>query len=497
MLNISSYLNALDTFKNCISKLPSSDEELLDQFVLDFIGGDYLTVNSNYGRLDLMEAPEVYEVLYGDPKFYEYHFSWAVIMAYGMTKSEYVEKQFFDKGLFSPAEFLNEACALGYMSLNYCREFDKLFVNEMRSVSLSRLLSEGVGGFQNNSASEVDLYDCLVLSSPRTISLCFKYIDTDEKTKQTLKNCLFDRDEDLFVETLMKSGVRFSRVASALMTIFLLKPIARISAHIASPSSDELSINDVLCYPISNAMPTKEQINLKLLFDWQKPNCVADPNIDWFALYSWLTRRDYYFLYLHNMISNSCTDIDAVIKMTEYIQHDPDLKDAYQRINLGELNVFEISSLELDTLVNFRKKFINKLILPRAIEGKKNPKEYFVSNKVFRLEFIKNLYFTLVEGGLLSYDDTTYYSFVCRMDKSYKGEKDPAIIVWRGQPRELYHLIYWFVDDGDGRLWAKTADFFVNSDGQKFKTNGVKNQAVTPTLRMEKILKEFQAKFGQ
>lgn len=466
--------------------MPSSDEELLDQFALDFVGEDYFTVNSKYNRLDVID----------DPKIAEYHFSWAVIMAYGMTKSEFVEKQFFEEGKFSPAEFLNEACALGCASLNWYREFDKLLVNEICSVSFSRLLSEGVRGFNSNT-SEVDFYDCLVSSSPRTISFCFKYVDADEEIKQILKNSLLDRNEDLFIETLMKSGAEFSHVASALMAISILKPLARILPHVASPSSDELSINDVLCYPISSAMPTKEQVNLKMLYDWKKPNCAADPNIDWFALYSQIVRRDYFYLYIHNIISNSCTDVDAVIKMTEYIQHDPTLKDKYQRINSGELNVLEASSLELETLVSFRKKFIDRLILPRAIEGKKKPKEYFVSNKVFRLEFVKNLYFALVEGGLLSYDDATYYSFVCRMDKSYKGEKDPDIIIWRGQPRELYHLIYWFVDDGDGRLWAKTAEFFVNSDGQKYKTNGVKNQAVSPTPRMEKILKEFQAKFSQ
>lgn len=327
--------------------------------------------------------------------------------------------------------------------------------------------------------------------APRTISLCFKYIEADEETEQILKNSLLDRKEDLFVETLMKSNVDFGNVASALMAISLLKPLAKLLPHVASPSCDELSINDVLYFPMSNAMPTKDQANLKLLLDLKKPNCASGLNIDWFALYSQIVRRDYFYLYIHNIISNSCTDVDAVIKMSEYIQHDPTLKDAYQRINSGELNVLEASSLELETLVSFRKKFIDRLILPRAIEGKRKPKEYFVSNKVFRLEFVKNLYFALVEGGLLSYDDATYYSFVCRMDKSYKGEKDPDIIIWRGQPRELYHLIYWFVDDGDGRLWAKTAEFFVNSDGQKYKTNGVKNQAVSPTPRMEKILKEF------
>lgn len=410
----------------------------------------------------------------------------------------FVEKEIFQNNDFDPAVFLNQTSSLGVFSIKWFRKIDKLLVAELKSISLSRLLSQGFCG-RKDSICKVEFYDCLTTCSPRAISICINYIDADAETKQILEKCIHKRDEDLFIDTLINSGADYSNVACALMFFLSMKPILKTLPHFAEEANDdEVSIIDVLCYPNSNYASITEQVNLKSVFDWKKSLDIKQyNNIDWFALYSLAARRDYFYLYLHYIISNYCTDIDAVIKMSEFIQNNPDLRNAYERIESDELDVQEASSLELDTLVNFRKKFIDRLILPRAIEGKKKPTEYFVSNKEFRLEFVKNLYFTLVEERMLSYDDATYYSFVYRMDKRYKGEKDPDIIIWRGQRRELYHLIYWFVDEGDGRLWAKTAKFFVDKDGQKLKTNGVKNQAVTPTIRMERILKEFQAKFGQ
>ena len=489
-IDIWCYSETREVFLDCLDKLPSDDEKLLDQFVMDLKLEDYFSVNSSYNRLSKFDSPKVFE----------YHFNVSLLIAYGLTKSEFVEKEIFQNNDFAPAEFFNEASSFGVLSLNWNRVFDKLLVAELKSVSFSRLLSQGVNGRKDLvcNVCMVEFFDCLTTCSPRTRSLCIKYIDTDAETKQILEKCIHKKDEDLFIDTLINSGADYSYVASVLMLFSSIKPIMQTLPRLAGEASDDdASVLDVLCYPNSNYASIKELASVKSVFDWKNSNENKHNSIDWFILYSHSARRDYYYLSLHNIISNICTDIDAVIKMSEYIQSNPDLRNAYERIESGELDVLEASSPELDTLVNFRKKFIDKLILPRAIEGKKKPTEYFESNRVFGLEFVKHLYFTLVEGRLLSYDDATYYSFVYRMDNSYKGEKDPDIIIWRGQPRELYYLICWFVDEGDGRKWKKTADFFICSDGQKLKTNGVLNQAETPTTRMKKILKEFQAIFGE
>ena len=79
------------------------------------------------------------------------------------------------------------------------------------------------------------------------------------------------------------------------------------------------------------------------------------------------------------------------------------------------------------------------------------------------------------------------------MSFDYKGDKEPIQIAWKGKACELYQLIWWFSGDGgDTRLWSKNAKFFYLSNGEPIKTNGVKNQAIALTKRMEAIIKSLK-----
>ena len=481
-INLWCYNNARDVFLDCLDKLPSNDLKLLDQFIMDLKLEDYFYVNSSYNRILNLDHPKVLE----------YHFNVSLYIAYGLTKSEFIEKEIFNNNDFDPAEFINEASSFGVLSLNWNREFDKLFVAELKSVSFSRLLSQGVKGRKGN-VCKIEFYDCLTTCSPRVISLCIKYIDTDEETKQILEKAIHIKDEDLFIDTLINSGADYSNVASILKAFLSIRPIMQTLPHVAEEASDEVSVLDVLCYPNSDDASIKELVSVKSIHDWKNSNDNKSYNIDWFILYSYLARHDYYYLSLHNIINNSCTDIDAVIKLSEFIQSNPNLRNAYERIESGELDALEARTPELDTLINFRSKFLDRLKLPKAINGNKGKDEYFDSVRDINKEHCIQFYYKLVEYELLSYDTDTFYAFVYRTDRKYIGEDTPQMIVWRGDDRELYCFVSWFVNDRIGKLRKKTVEFFIKPDGTHFKNNGVKNQGVNRTERMEKLIKELEA----
>ena len=79
------------------------------------------------------------------------------------------------------------------------------------------------------------------------------------------------------------------------------------------------------------------------------------------------------------------------------------------------------------------------------------------------------------------------------MSCDYWGENEPCVIVWNGPLRDLFHLTFWFTDEGDSKIWKKTAQFFALVNGGEIKTNGAKNQAEGPSVRMKKFMKKVNS----
>ena len=141
----------------------------------------------------------------------------------------------------------------------------------------------------------------------------------------------------------------------------------------------------------------------------------------------------------------------------------------------------------------FRDMFLTQLQLPLKSGKKKDKREYYEANRNQDQQSCIEIYKVLVNNDLLAYDEDTFYSFIYRMSFDYKGDKEPIQIAWKGKACELYQLIWWFSGDGgDTRLWSKNAKFFYLSNGEPIKTNGVKNQAIALTKRMEAIIKSLK-----
>ena len=99
----------------------------------------------------------------------------------------------------------------------------------------------------------------------------------------------------------------------------------------------------------------------------------------------------------------------------------------------------------------------------------------------------------MAKEGYLAYSEDAFYSFVCRMSCDYWGENEPCVIVWNGPLRDLFHLTFWFTDEGDTKIWKKTAQFFALVNGGEIKTNGAKNQAEGPSERMKGFMKKLNS----
>ena len=62
----------------------------------------------------------------------------------------------------------------------------------------------------------------------------------------------------------------------------------------------------------------------------------------------------------------------------------------------------------------------------------------------------------------------------------------PSPIIWLGTTRELFNLI-WEYYEGSTKIWEKTRKFFHDINGIPPKINGAKNQAISPSARMQRI----------
>ena len=494
-MNYLSYINAKDCLLSIQDKLTPDDQKLRSDYLLQLTGVDFFddSLLSDYD----IDSPEKAKC----------HFHFGLLLAYVITKSKFVEKQLFDNYEFNANDFLNFVSLLGFYSLQKPKELYKLIIEEAKTIGFSKVLSESSGCCYDYEVAEVEFFNCLVSCTIEVVSLCLKYVDTDKESKQILKNCVLDKNKDLFITTLIKSKADYNHVATVLFFFTSISSMIKMCAHwlgiekggAGNNTNDYISVYDVLFDSNSINMPNNQRILVQLISPWEKQDSEPDLLQDWFAAYATIAATDAFFLSLHNYISSVASDITAVIKATDFIQNDPRLKKLYYLITSKRIDLIDYTPLELKTLVNFKNKYINRLILPKSIGGKKDVKEYFLSNKNgVDEDYCWNLYEKLVEYNLLDYNLETLSSFVYRMDKHYNCEEEPTKITWRGSNiTELYNLVYWFAGGVDTRLWNKMGRFFIDSNGKEINTIGITGQAKSLTVRMEKIIKEFTAEFGE
>ena len=486
VLNLEGLFKAMDRFDpNLYETLSNNEQKLL----VDFI-------RSYFGREDYFDKDfEVSENM--TPSDFSYVFDLHIYLAYAITNIPTVEKQFFSVPNFTHQDFCNTCYFFGFMSLfseKYI-ELIKLFIEELKSVSLPKLLQ--IDWKQDvDEMSETELYDFLVGMSHRNATLILDRINCSNDIKNALKKNVINKNEEAFIDTIINANVdigNISAAASILSLLYKVKDAMRLISHV-SDEPDNISLEQVRSY-YSNIYKETQTLLDDEIIDFYQSVPMAEkgflPNLDWGYWYRNTLKLDAFIVVFHHEIKRISNDIDAVSKVDKYIKDWYYFKSLSDKIFSGQIELEDYNPDE-SPLRDFRDKFLMKMELPENIlVGAKNCGEYLESDRTPDKWYCIKLYQALVKANLLSYDDDTFYSFVYRMSRDYKGSEEPIKIVWLGKPREIYYLINWFCKDAASKMWKKTANFFCLPEGAKLKDNGVKNQAKTPTPKIASIIEEM------
>lgn len=485
-LNFKGFNKAFNRLDDSFYDLQTEDEKKL---ISDF-------AKSYFGSEDYFNDYELGNEL--TPSDCNYIFDCLIIYGFAATNIKAFEKRMFSDQSFCHQDFYNIAYFYGFMSLfseNYISLLS-LFIEEIKDVSLPKLVQKDWREYANE-LSEIEVYDSLIKMSTRNVSLILDRVNGTNEVKTTLKRSILNKDENAFVETVVNANVNIDNV-SAIITILSIinqiKETLQIITAIAESDDNAVSVGQIKHFiekSVNDSNALMDDKTLELYQNISKADNGYIPNIDWSFQYSNMGRMEAFLLVIHHEIKKACSNLETVIKLEERINNWPYFKSLYEKIQSGEVipNEYGIAAKPLS---DFRDKFIQEMELPEnTLVGAKNTKEFIESSRKQDKWYCMKLYKALVKANLLSYDNDTYYSFIYRMSIDYRGEAEPNKVVWLGKPRDIFYLIYWFCDNGESKIWKKTADFFCLPDGERLNTNGVKNHTKTPSPKMESIIKEI------
>lgn len=380
-------------------------------------------------------------------------------------------------------------------------EFIELISKEIESISLEKIISyeEDI----ETSISEWDFYEMLEKMTPKETSQIIETIEVDRLKKNTLKKYILEKDPDNFVNIILLNSIEFDRaawIAQIWYCIVLLKKLLTISSKIDAFSKEHVIsilhslIEDKHLY--LDKQPLVDKQSVRSIFDMIEyaENLPSKPlqieNIDYHMIYNNINQILSISIYLHHNFLHLTTNIENTKQVQKYIsmwEYTRNLEEAIlnKKINLIE-HTYSCKVLEV-----FKDKFMIDLVIPESIKRKKIAEDFFCESGLTTDE-CRQLYDRLTAAELLSRDNETYFSFLYRMSFDYTPERsNPSPIIWKGKPRELFSLI-WNYHQNTTKIWEKTRNYFLDSNGEPLKINGVKNQIKSKTARMEKILNDIK-----
>lgn len=489
-LNISGCISAIDRFASINNySLTEDEEKMLSNFFISFFGREDYFIANNKIKDDIFDD-------------FSYMFDYLTAISFAATNIATIEKRIFCDKTFTHQDFYNVANFFGYLSLftdSYI-ELLILFAKELETVSLPKILQKDWSSYFDD-LSEVEIYDELVNMELRDATMILERVDCSYEVKNTLKESVINKDEDAFIKNVINSRLDLQYVSAAISIKSLLKQVLnalRIIIKVNDSKRNDISWKKIKKHyedfvnefnGILDEQLTDNILGILQLENDKDSFCI--PNIGWDYMYRNVGKLNAAICGIHQIIKNISFNIDVVCKLEKYIQESSYFKSLNDRIISGEvdLRTYELVSIPLS---DFRDKFLFKLNLPdNVLKGAKRNDEYLESNRAADMWYCTRLYQSLVKANFLYYDEDTYYSFICRMSRDYKGKATPIQIVWLGKPREIYYLINWFCDNGASKMWHKTASFFSLADGTQLKEKGVLNQAKSPTPKISNVISEI------
>lgn len=414
------------------------------------------------------------------------------IAAYLVCIPELYNKVFLEDSI-TPSEFLNTAHLFELMSL--CKDKDwlkflGLFAAAFKGLSLERFVkSIGNDEFSDDEElSEVDFYDSIRGMGTRNLTLLIEQVDCSRKIKNELKDAIINDDEESFFSICRLPDVNFQKAGCTAKTWYALSALnSFLNSNGEFDERLDTAVGDSNLY--------SDQTLADKVYDLFGPtfsdNVNAMLRTDFCELYNQMLTFEGFIVAMFKELKVISTNVSALKELGDFIKSDPYYSRLYEIVTIGN---YDTCRYRINIpYEEFKNAFLSQLNLPPQVKEKKDQKDYYESVQKQSKEDCIKLYKALAENGLLAYDEETFYSFIYRMSFDYKGEKEPQQIEWKGKASELYQLIWWFAGEGgDTRLWSKNAKFFYLSNGEPIKTNGVKNQAIAPTKRMEAVFKALK-----
>lgn len=308
---------------------------------------------------------------------------------------------------------------------------------------------------------------------------------------QILKKFVITKDETEFINCVLLNNISLDTIKEGCINFVLFDALQK--AYSQSELDDNLdTVSDVFKTPL-----LRDEVFIQRFF-----TAISQGEDAIFDYFSSLQNDEIYDAYVTHIYSTIpivarllevCPDYQLVKQYNELIEKEQFFKDIlteYEDINkLKEL--CKISFI-IPIFEEFKRCYIADIELPPSCGVAKDEKMFFSGNKLPRESYMRKLYRELVDENLLSWDEETFFSFMYRMSREYKPSIEDTEarlkpIVWKGEPRDLFTLIFTFFE-GDTKIWKKCGKFFVDTQGNPI-VKGNKNMTKSITDLMKKILR--------
>ncbi len=405
-------------------------------------------------------------------------------------------------------EFYNISYLVRYANIYPSQYHDELLfamAEELEGISLERLIQqainegdeEEIGDGDEMSLCEWSFYDMLEEMSQKEVSQIIEILKVNRKTKRILVKYVIEKNTTKFVDTItLLSPAKYETAALVAKVWYYIRMLASFLSNQDIQPSDRIHFILENKYILLNEADTKMNYAILEGIDMEETEDDASlPNLDYHYMYQSVMRFFFACIYLHHNFLELKINIDAVERVQKFISLCEHTKKIEASILKEEIDIRTYTGETVEILELFKDKFITELVIPENIKRKKSKNEYFcyvAKGGKMNEERCRRLYRALVDKSLLKWDEETYFSFMYRMCPDYAPQRDdPSSISWQGQSRELFSLI-WEYYEGTTKIWEKTKNFFHDINGIPPKINGAKNQATSPSTRMQGIFNSLK-----
>lgn len=423
----------------------------------------------------------------------------AILHAIYLNNSPGLYSKVFKDDSLSPNEFLNIAYFYEVMTIVSSDSFQKLcplYIQIIEGLSLKKLL-QGIredSSIGTDDMSEVDFYDQLQGLNIRDLTLLIELIDAERETKNLLKKCVIDSDENTFFLVCREQNIDFQKPAAVAYFWNSLLMCKDLFSHIIN---EDTQIETAFDAVMNNEKVEIDEATFDLYDSLKKltsPTVEGVPVTDFYEQYKHFTLTEALVVACCKELKKYSINVESFDQLEEVIASDSYYNMLSETISLDDFDTKNYRVCQ--PLIEFKDTFLTQKTLPKSVPGEKSVTDYYDSNNVFSLLELLSIYKLLVKYDMVDTEDDTFYSLIFRLSNKYQGENAPSIIAWRGEPNDLYYFVEWFTGgSAAGKKWDKTAKFFMFADGRAPRKDAAhyKSKPSKKMMELEKEMKKIKS----